>query len=208
MADERDPKLSQHYRDLEALEPSPELDRTILAAAVAPSGRHRWYYSLAAAAVLVFAVALTIHIERQQPDPEAAPPPSVPAPSLTLHLEKELPKEAKAAAEAAPAPRPQVLDEMRSRAEAPATARSPQAANEMRARRDAGVAQQSAPAARAAERALARAVAEPPERWLERIAELRSRGKHEEADKALAEFRRAYPDYRMSEVMRERVEGK
>src|SRR5437667_12581416 len=91
MADERDPKLSQHYQDLEALEPSRELDQTILAAArratgsahaplVAPSGRHRWYYSLAAAAVLVFAVALTMHIERQQPDPEAAAPPPAPTP--------------------------------------------------------------------------------------------------------------------------------
>jgi len=49
---------------------------------------------------------------------------------------------------------------------------------------------------------------ENPERWLERIAELRSRGKHEEADKQLAEFRRVYPNYRLSEVMRERVEGR
>ena len=91
MADERDPKLSQHYRELEALEPSRELDQTILAAArrakdsahaplVAPAGRHRWYYPLAAAAVLVFAVALTMHIERQQPDTEAVAPPSVPKP--------------------------------------------------------------------------------------------------------------------------------
>src|SRR6266536_682946 len=91
MADERDPKLSKHYRQLEALEPSRELDQTILAAArretdnahaplVAPSGRHRGYYSLAAAAVLVFAVALTMHIERQQPDSEAAAPPSVQTP--------------------------------------------------------------------------------------------------------------------------------
>src|SRR2546426_11352844 len=90
MADERDPKLSQHYRELESLEPPRELDQKILAAArrttegahaplVAPAGRHRWYYSLAAAAVLVFAVALTMHIERQQPDPEAAAP-SAPTP--------------------------------------------------------------------------------------------------------------------------------
>ena len=52
------------------------------------------------------------------------------------------------------------------------------------------------------------AAPENPERWLERIAELRSRGKHAEADKELAEFRRVYPNYRLSEVMRERVEGK
>src|SRR5690349_10743156 len=92
MADERDPKLSQHYRDLEALEPPAELDRQILAAArsaaqgahaplVAPAGRHRWYYSLAAAAVLIFAVALTVHIERQRPDEELSSPP-VPAPAV------------------------------------------------------------------------------------------------------------------------------
>jgi hypothetical protein len=60
----------------------------------------------------------------------------------------------------------------------------------------------------AAAPAAAAAPPEKPERWLERIAELRSRGKHAEADKALAEFRRAYPDYRLSEVMRERVEGR
>jgi hypothetical protein len=38
--------------------------------------------------------------------------------------------------------------------------------------------------------------------------ELRKQGKHEEADKALAEFRRAYPEYRMSEAMLEKVEKK
>src|SRR6059058_5667878 len=82
MADERDPKVSRRYRELPGEEPSRELDQHILAAAhraidkshaplVTPAGRHRWYFSLAAAAVLVFAVAITLHIERQQPDPEA-----------------------------------------------------------------------------------------------------------------------------------------
>ena len=47
---------------------------------------------------------------------------------------------------------------------------------------------------------------ETPEKWLERIAELRREGKHDEADKALAEFRKRYPDYRISESMLERVE--
>src|SRR5260221_11512749 len=84
MADERDPKLTQHYRELEAIGPPAELDRKILDAAraaasphaplVAPAGRHRWYYGLAAAAVLVFAVALTLHMEGERPDPEAAAP--------------------------------------------------------------------------------------------------------------------------------------
>src|SRR5260221_9092303 len=82
MADERDPKLTQHYRELEAIGPPAELDRKILDAAraaasphaplVAPAGRPRWYYRLAAAARLVFAVALTLHMERERADTETA----------------------------------------------------------------------------------------------------------------------------------------
>src|SRR5918911_4820716 len=92
MPDERDPKISQHYRDLEALEPPGELDQAILAAGRrAISGRQRWYYSLAAAAaVLVFAVALTLHMERERPDSEAGP---------QLRLERELRGEIKPAPE-------------------------------------------------------------------------------------------------------------
>jgi hypothetical protein len=47
-----------------------------------------------------------------------------------------------------------------------------------------------------------------PEQWLQGIADLRRQRRHEEADKALAEFRRAYPDYRISEAMLEKVEKK
>lgn len=53
---------------------------------------------------------------------------------------------------------------------------------------------------------LASAVALPPERLLERIAELRKEGRHDEADKALAEFRQRYPEYRISEEMLRKVE--
>ena len=75
MADERDPQISQRYRELGAEEPSPELDRAVLAAARRATSRHRWYSSLAAAAVLVFAVALVVQMERQPPDqvPMSAP---------------------------------------------------------------------------------------------------------------------------------------
>jgi hypothetical protein len=55
-------------------------------------------------------------------------------------------------------------------------------------------------------RALAKSSAEAPEPELERIAQLRREGKHEEADKALAEFRKRFPDYPMTDAMRERVE--
>jgi hypothetical protein len=59
-----------------------------------------------------------------------------------------------------------------------------------------------------APRAFASAVALPPERLLERIAELRKEGRHDEADKALEEFRKQYPDYRISEEMLQKVERK
>jgi hypothetical protein len=48
--------------------------------------------------------------------------------------------------------------------------------------------------------------AQTPERELERIAQLRRDGKHDEADKALAEFRKRHPDYTIPEAMLERVE--
>jgi hypothetical protein len=50
----------------------------------------------------------------------------------------------------------------------------------------------------------AQAVDEPA-RELEAIAKLRVEGRHEEADKALAEFRRKRPDYRIADAMWERV---
>jgi translation initiation factor IF-2 len=50
-------------------------------------------------------------------------------------------------------------------------------------------------------------IAEPetPEKWLERIAALRGEGKHDEADKQLAEFRSRHPDYRIPEPMLKKV---
>jgi len=233
MADERDPKLSQHYRSLEPLEPPAALDQKILAAAreaaesahaplVVPAGRHRWYYGLAAAAVLMFAVALTLHIERDRPDPEAGPllrmdrelrgqikqapkadtaPRAEPerAPVFAPDPQASAPREA-APASRAPAPSPRA-DEQRIRAEQSAAterATRSEAQAEKRAARDTAAGPAAAPVA---------AAPENPDRWLERIAELRSRGRHAEADRELAAFRRAYPDYRLSEVMRERVEG-
>ena len=45
-----------------------------------------------------------------------------------------------------------------------------------------------------------------PEREFDRIAQLRAEGRHEEADKAFLEFRRRYPDFRITEEMLRRVE--
>ena len=47
---------------------------------------------------------------------------------------------------------------------------------------------------------------ETPEKMLERIAELRKAGKHDEADKALAEFRKRFPDYKLTDEMKAKVE--
>jgi hypothetical protein len=82
----------------------------------------------------------------------------------------------------------------------------------------AGAAAQTAPAPRAKREAVAAdnavapgsralgAVADAdPARELERIAKLREAARHEEADRALAEFRRRHPDYRIPEAMWERV---
>jgi len=266
MADERDPRLSKQYRELEPLEPPAALDQEILAAArqaaeshaplVVPAGRHRWYYGLAAAAVLVFAVALTLHLEREKPDLEAmatapgptvkegrirteeakppaeereakpAAPPFAADPATTssdgLRLAEKLGKPDTPAA--APSPR---ADEPRIQAErlraeqsaASTRARRAQADGEARAAREmAADAERSVAAAKLQSSSARSVIAAPsaappvaapenPDRWLERIAELRSRGRHPEADRELAAFRKAYPNYALSEVMRERVEG-
>ena len=51
----------------------------------------------------------------------------------------------------------------------------------------------------------AHAPVDEPTRELEAIAKLRLEARHEEADKALAEFRRKRPDYRIADAMWERV---
>jgi hypothetical protein len=206
---EHDPKVSQRYRELGREEPPPELDAAILAASrragelhpaplVAPTGRLRWYFPLAAAAIIVLAVAVTLHVERQQPDPET--PLAIPEPSVKEES-KAAPKAARAQKPAAPAftpePPPQPV-------EAPRSAPAADAAREVAPATQGSA---GAPAARSEMRA-ARVVAqaESPERALERIAELRRQGRHDEADQALAEFRKRYPDYKIPGTMLQKVE--
>ena len=55
------------------------------------------------------------------------------------------------------------------------------------------------------EKAMSEAL-DTPERRLDRIADLRAKGLHEEADRALAGFRRAYPAYRLTEEWLRKVE--
>lgn len=80
------------------------------------------------------------------------------------------------------------------------------------ARPAAAMRRQSAPAADAVEmraksaplrkEAAGAAAARTPEQWLEEIRQLKAQGRDQQAAEALAEFRQAYPDYRLPEDLR------
>jgi hypothetical protein len=234
MADERDPRLSTAYRELGAEEPPRVVDEAILAASRRAVGRTRkWYGPVALAATLLLVVAVTVQIERRDPDeeivaatappqaqkeeraapeveakkpalsrsqpftpepPPAAPPPNAGAMRDLAKSNEAAPAQDRARADQAPASPPVVAE----------AAPPPQPARrEMESPRP----QASAAAgARAMDQMQSKVEAETPEPWLARIVELRKQGKQEEADKALAEFRKRYPEYRISEEMRAKVE--
>lgn len=232
MADE--PKISQRYRELSREEPPRPLDDAILAAsrrAVAGKKRHSWYVPLAAAAVIVLAVAVTVHVDRERPNEEVAlsqatpppppaaapaeqkafvpdPKPAAPAQDATEALAKRgdaassgLRREAPA--RAAPPPPPPLAAQRQAEeqlAQSRASAAAPLQREERvrAAREEGGIPGSSGPLPTFAHAA--------PEQLLQGIADLRRQGRHEDADKALAEFRRLYPDYRISEEMRAKVE--
>lgn len=151
------------------------------------------------------------------PDPK----PAAPAQDATEALAKRSTAESRplrreAAAPAAPAAQPQaersareavVADARRADEAAMQERARSEAAASSRARASASIEAKPAPQAGAREGLTISAVAPPsPEQWLNGIADLRRQGRHEEADKALAEFRRLYPDYRVSEEMRAKIE--
>ncbi|HEX6529588.1 MAG TPA: hypothetical protein VF004_07215 [Burkholderiales bacterium] len=214
MSDER--KISERYRELPLEEPPRHLDDAILAASrretrsrpaplVVPSGRRRWYFPVAAAAIIVLAVAVTVHMERDEENLEVA---EAPAPATAGKRETLTP-------DPQPAPAPPLRDLYKAQPAQPAPEAPPppaeQPANRARAmaRADAEQAQAreetrsaAAPPARAASDRLASAAAvASPEQWLQGIADLRRQGRHEEADRQLAEFRKRYPDYRIPDAI-------
>jgi hypothetical protein len=188
----------------------------------------RWYAPLATAAVLVLAVALTLHTRVEGPALEApAPVVQVPAKPTADVVAKAAPESArpKAAAPAksaeprafvpdpappaAPTPAIEPLAQVpAARQAASAAGAAAPAADERPGRADLARdrARPLAAAESMAKRAEAPALVETPERELERIADLRRQERHEEADKALAEFRKRHPDFRIPDALRERVE--
>jgi len=208
MTDERDPKLESAYRALGAEEPPRALDEAILAAGrrtTLPWTR-RWAVPLSLAAVLVLSVTVTLRIQHEQPgieSPVSAPAPA-PAPA-SAPAKREVAKAqepVKPAAEPA-APARSGKPVSRPDAEAfPRLSRDRAAAQERRAE-----AHSPAPAVPPAQaQSLAKQAAPTPEQELERIAGLREQERHDEADKALAEFRKRYPDFKIPDTLLERVE--
>jgi len=200
---------------------------------VAPTGRRSWSVPLAAAAVLALAVGVTVHMQIEQPGIDGLPPaserdrPEEVAKSSPPAVKAEKPAIAAAAPPASggelrakPAPEAQVANPARettaNTAEAgPGTLlEREQRAPEERAKpgsdrslaraRDMATEAPAALAKRAD--AAAQPAAETPDRELERIADLRKQGRHDEADKALAEFRKRHPDFKIPAAMLERVE--
>lgn len=193
----------------------------------------RWAVPLSLAAVVVLSLTVTLRIQQEQPGIEVPAPlakESGPASPAAVADAQPKPKEEaqpsaaagradrgqqqKSIARKEPAPFPPAIqdkvaaDKPSSAAPAPASAETPASRREAAGGAESSVAGTLArpeSAQMQAQRAKA-ASADAPERELERIAELRRQERHDEADKALAEFRKRYPDFRIPQAMRERVE--
>ncbi len=236
----RDPKVSARYAELAREAPPRELDEAILAAArreagarpaplVAPAGRRRWYFPLAAAAVIVLAVSVTLQVERERPDvaaPQAMRDEPHPASPAAPAQDKAVVAEPDRARQAAREPerplvarpgaaqrgavvgvepsKPAIESRRFTPDPGPAVAAKPAPAPAGAPAAPPPVAEPSRASAGVAGR-IAEEAADTPERQLERIAELRRQGRHEEADRALAEFRRRHPEYRIPEAMLQKV---
>ncbi len=196
MAEEREPQVSRRYRELGSEEPPRALDEAILAAARrSVSSRRGWYVPLAAAAVALLAVGIALHVEREKPDAELMTAPSD-ARQAPAEVKQEQPPPAVQ-------PEPRLQSGKRSandvaREATPEVSGRQSAPRQPESERRFGFSREEAPAPKAAQ---ADALEETPERALERIAELRKQGRHEDADKALAEFRKRYPDHRIPDSL-------
>jgi hypothetical protein len=217
---DHDDKLKRAWRALAKEEPPAALDAAILAAArrsvARPSFARRWAMPVSIAAVLMLAIGVTLEMQHERPGVElAAPEAKRVAPSPLGEGRGEGPPSAAASAETRHDRRAQSFAQRSAPAPAaappaappPAPAASPSAPAE--APTAPPVAAQLAPQPKATAKresaASAAAVAtakvqHDPHAELERIAKLRAEGRDEEADRALEEFRKRFPDYRIDDA--------
>ena len=213
MSDER--KISERYRELPREEPPRHLDDAILAASrretrarpaplVVPSGRRRWYFPVAAAAIIVLAVAVTVHVERDERNFEVAEAPaSAPPPAGKEQAAKKESTGPAAGSRQAPseAESAGTLSDLYKAPAPPAAAPAPPRADAEQAQAREETRAPASPARAASDRLASAAAVASPEQWLQGIADLRRQGRHEEADRQLAEFRKRYPDYRVPDAI-------
>ena len=221
--EDSDPRLTRRYQELARAEPPARLDAAILGAAreAAQPRLRRWYVPVSVAAVVMLSVTVALQLQidpaNMQSEIAAVPPPRIPEELFKTAKPAEAPKaaEARKALPRVERKREQAAETRSARDEPVQFAASPEAPPPPAAKPAPAPAR--ADAAREAPQASARSIGavagaralsfeEDPARWLEQIAELRRQGKHDEADKALAEFRKRYPQYRLSEEMRLKVE--
>jgi hypothetical protein len=198
---DRDARVSERYRTLGREEPPHALDEAILAAA--RRRRLRWAVPVSIAAVVVLAVGVALRVpieERKDAEDIALSPQVMQAPAPADEGARQSRRDSAPVPAAAPPP---VALESR----APAAAAPPIAARKLEAPAGAA-ADRAEPTGRVGAGVAVGKISAPPEtpeQWLERIGKLRDAGKAREADESLAEFRKRYPDYRMSAAMRARV---
>lgn len=158
--------------------------------------------------------------QQAAPASEAAPAQAVPAPAPMEKMEKKAfapePPRSEAAPAATPAAPPPMPAAPPPPTPAPAAPAAPIAMERAASGATADAMRIAPQAARRAKSELAREATtqektmaeamETPERRLERIADLRAKGLHDEADRELADFRRDLPGYRIGEEWLRKVE--
>ena len=220
---ERDARLDRLYREAGGEMPSVRLDAAILAAAHREVGARprplsstlrRWRVPISIAAVVVLSVSLVTLVQEEGGNwlteiPPVTPPPALeqkaspPAPAAIAEPGRQEPQTQAAAA--APAPPPAAASQSQMGVQTlPDLLAKPVPAPSARARDDAtvgirGMAAKS-PSSVEARRPAAQAVwsdleRQPPEKWLERIEELRRASHTPELNELLAEFRKRFPDH-------------
>lgn len=206
---ERDPRLERLYREAAREAPPAHLDAAILAAARREVGARprafasrlrRWHVPVSIAAVVMVSVSLVILVREDGGDQMVQAPPSTvttpaeqPAGPATQLAPATAAREAARSQAAAPAP---PRRESREDASVPAAASEPLVARSA----------PDAPPAKARARAMQTKPTEqdrqpvwhgfekePPQKWLDRIEELKRQGQAADAEDMLSEFKRRFP---------------